>query len=152
ANAAYVEETQTAARALGIQVQALPLRSAGDLDAAFDAATGQRADALLVPSSSILRVNRGRIVELAARHHLPAMYQQRELAEAGGLMAYGADLRATHRNVATYVVKILRGANPGDLPIEQATTFDLVLNLKTARELGLAIPPSVLQQATEVIQ
>ena len=148
----YVEEAQTAARALGIQVLALPLHGADDLEAAFDAATRGRADALLVPSSSILQLNQARIVGLAAQHRLPAMYQQREHAEHGGLMVYAADLRATFRNVATYVFKILKGAKPGDLPIEQATTFDFVINLKTARELGLTIPPSVLQQATEIIQ
>ncbi len=102
--------------------------------------------------STFFQVNRTRIIELAAQHHLPVSYVQRECAEAGGLMAYDANQAASYRNVATFVSKILKGAKPADLPIEQATTFDFVINLKTAQALGLTIPQSVLQQATEVIQ
>ncbi len=152
ANTENVAEAQPVASALGIQLQVHPVRSASDLDAAFEAATREHAEALLVPGSTFFQINRTRIIELAAQHHLPAIYGQRAWTEEGGLMAYAPNQAAAYRNVATFVSKILKGAKPADLPVEQPTTFDFVINLKTAQALGLTIPPSVLAQATEVIQ
>ena len=105
-----------------------------------------------MPGSTFFQINRTRIIELAAQHHLPAMYGQRQWAEEGGLMAYSPDQAATYRNVATFVSKILKGAKPADLPVEQPNTFDFIVNLKTAQALGLTIPQPILQQATQVIQ
>jgi len=151
-NAGNVAEAQAAARALGIQVQVLPVRSANDLDAVFDAAVQAHAEALLVLGSVFFQTNRTRIIKLAAQHRLPAMYGLREGAEEGALMAYAASFAASYRSAATYVSKILQGAKPADLPVEQAATFDFIINLKTAQTLGLSVPPSVLAQATELIQ
>jgi putative tryptophan/tyrosine transport system substrate-binding protein len=119
---------------------------------AVAAAARERAGGLLVLSDALTNAHRGRIVELANKNRLPTMYFSREWVDAGGLMAYGPSWRDLYRRAATYVDKILKGAKPGDLPIEQPTTFDLVVNLKTAKALGLTIPQRVLQQATEVIQ
>jgi putative ABC transport system substrate-binding protein len=152
ANAGDFAEAQPVARTLGIQLHVLPMGSANDLEAAFEAAIRAHAEALLMPGSTFFQLNRTRIIELAAQHHLPAMYGQRQWAEEGGLMAYAPDQAATYRNVATFVSKILKGAKPADLPVEQPNTFELVVNLKTAQALGIAVPPSVLQQATEIIQ
>jgi len=151
-NAGNVAEAQAAARTLGIQLQVLPVRSTNDLDAAFEMAIREHAEALLVLGSTFFQINRTRIIELAAQHHLPAMYAQRGWATAGGLMAYDANQAATYRNVATFVSKILKGAKPADLPVEQPTEFELIVNLKTAQALGLTIPQSILQQATETVQ
>jgi len=151
-NAGNVAEAQSAALTLGVRLQILPVQRAEDLDVAFEAAVRQHADALLVPGSSFFQLNRARLVGSAAEHRLPTAFEERQFAEAGGLMAYGANQQANYRNAAAYVDKILKGAKPGDLPIEQPTKFDFVVNLTTAQALGLTIPPSVLQQATEVIQ
>jgi putative ABC transport system substrate-binding protein len=151
-NAGNVAEVQAAARTLGIQLHVLPVRSATDLDAAFDAAIREHAEAVLVLGSTFFQNNRTRIIELAAQRHLPAIYGPREWAEAGGLMAFASNDAARYRNAATFVSKILKGANPRELPVEQPTDFELVINLKTAQALGLTIPQSVLQQATEIIQ
>jgi putative ABC transport system substrate-binding protein len=125
-----------------------------EIDRAFAAMARERADALLVLLDPILARSRQReqIVDLAARSHLPAMYALRLHVEAGGLMAYGANIFDLYRRAAIYVDKILKGAKPGDLPIDQPTKFELVINLKTAKALGLTIPPSLLQRADEVIQ
>jgi putative ABC transport system substrate-binding protein len=136
---------------LGVQLQVIPVRSTNDLDAAFEAAIRDHAEALLVLGSTFFQVNGTRIIELAAQHHLPASYGRREWAEEGGLMAYAASSTASYRNAATFVTKILKGAKPVDLPVEQATTFDFIINVKTAKVLGLTIPQSLLQQATEVV-
>ncbi len=114
--------------------------------------TRARADALLVLGDPIFWYQRSRIVELAAKRHLPGMFGQREFAEAGGLMSYGADLRDNFRRAATYVDKILKGAKPGDLPVEQPTKFELVINSKIARALGLTIPQSVRVRADQIIE
>jgi putative ABC transport system substrate-binding protein len=151
-NVLTIDGDQPAAQTLGIQLQNLPFSSVNDLVPAFETATRQQADALKVPGSSFFQINRELIVELAAIYHLPAVYEQREFAAAGGLMAYAANQSASFRTVATYVAKILKGAKPADLPVEQAATFDFVINLRTAQALGLTIPQSVLAQATEVIQ
>ncbi len=144
--------TQVAAQTLGMPLQSLEVRHMDDIAPAVTAAIRERAGALLVLSDALTNAHRVRIVELANKNRLPTMYFSREWVDAGGLMAYGPSWREMYRRAATYVDKILRGAKPGDLPIEQPTTFELVINLKTAKALGLAIPPSVLRQATEVIQ
>jgi putative ABC transport system substrate-binding protein len=148
-----LKEAAAAARALGVQLQVVPARAPGDLGAAFSAMRGQgRADALITFPSGMLFLERRQVVDLAARHRLPAMYNGREFAEAGGLMAYGANIPDLVRRSATFVDRILKGAKPAELPVEQPTTFELVINLKTATALGLTIPPSVLGKADEVIR
>ena len=141
------------ARSLGFRVQSLELRNPSyDLPAAFAAAVRERADAVLVTTAPILFQNRAAIAELARKNRLPTMSALREGAEAGGLVAYGASLTGMYASAAIYVDKILKGAKPGDLPIEQPTKFELVINLKTAKALGLTIPPSLLQRADQVIE
>jgi putative ABC transport system substrate-binding protein len=125
---------------------------ADDFDRAFSALTTARAEALIVVPFPVAFTNRGRIASLAQKNRLPSMYGQREYADAGGLMAYGPNNAEQWRRAATYVDKILKGAKPGDLPIEQPTKFELVINLKTAKALGLTIPPSLLRRADEVIR
>jgi putative tryptophan/tyrosine transport system substrate-binding protein len=147
-----LKEADVAARALGVQLQFVEARGPADLDRAFSDMTRARAGALTVlPSNMFLREHR-RLVDLAAKHRLPAVYTVKEYVHAGGLMAYGPNLADVVRRAATYVDRILKGAKPGDLPVEQPTKFDLVINLKTARALGLTIPPSVLARADEVIE
>ena len=147
-----VKETEAAARSLGVRLQLLGVRGDDAFDSAFSAVTKERPDALFVLFDPLLFLHRTRIVEFANKNRLPAMYAHREFAEVGGLMAYGADLRDNYRRAAIYVDKILKGAKPADLPVEQPTKFELVINLKTAKALGLTIPPSLLQRADEVIQ
>ena len=146
-----IEELKKAAPSLGVQLQIRDIRTADDLPAAFDAGVKERAEALLTTSASIFVAHRKRVVELAAQHRMPGMYPYRLVVDAGGLMAYAytSDLQA---RAATYVDKILKGAKPADLPIEQPTKFELVINLKTAKALGLTIPPSLLQRADQVIE
>ncbi len=144
--------TQVGAQTLGVPLQSLEVRHVDDIGPAIASAVRERAGALLVLSDALTNAHRVRIVELANRNRLPTMYFSREWVDAGGLMAYGPSWRSMYRRAATYVDKILRGAKPGDLPIEQPTTFELIINLKTARALGLTIPPSVLARANEVIR
>ena len=151
-NASQLREAETTARALGVRVQPLEAQGPSDIDRAFAAMTRERAGALLVLSDSMLIVQRERIADLAAKSRLPAMYGLRLHAEAGGLMAYGANLLDLVRLTATYVGKILKGAKPADLPVEQPTKFELVINLKTAKALGLTIPQMLLQRADQVIE
>jgi putative tryptophan/tyrosine transport system substrate-binding protein len=142
-----------AARALGLHLHVVELRRADELDAAFAAMTRAGADALLVVGEPLLLDSlRGQTVDLAAQHRLPAMYSWKELVVAGGLMSYGPSLPAMHRRLAVYVDKILKGAKPADLPVEQPTKFELVVNLKTAQALGITFPPTLLIQADEVVQ
>ena len=142
-----------ASRSLGIRVQPLELRSPPyDFRGAFATAVKDRADALFVVTSAILFRERVQIAQLAVKNRLPAVFALREFAEAGGLMSYGTNLPEMFRRAAAYVDKILKGAKPADLPVEQPTTYQLVLNLKTAKPLGLTIPPSLLVRADEVIQ
>jgi putative tryptophan/tyrosine transport system substrate-binding protein len=143
-----------AARELGVQVQSLEVHQPPDYDftGALRAAVQERAEALLVLMSPIFYRQRDRIAALAAQSRLPTMFGVREFVEAGGLMAYGANLFDMQRRAADYVDKILKGAKPADLPVDQPTKFELVLNLKTAQALGLTISPAFLFQATEVIQ
>ncbi len=144
--------TQVAAQSLGVQLQSLGVRGPGELDRAFSAMKEARAGALIVESSSLLFTSRTRLADLALKNRLPTMFAQREYAEAGGLMAYSADFSDLFRRTATFVDKILKGAKPADLPVEQPTKFDFVINLKTAKALGLTIPQSLLARADEVIQ
>jgi putative ABC transport system substrate-binding protein len=147
-----VKETEAAARTLGVQLQFVEARGPDEFDRAFSAMARERADAFIVFPSVMLFNERRRIVALAAQSRLPAMYQSREFVELGGLIGYGASIPDAVRRAATYVDRILKGAKPGDLPVEQPTKFELVINLKTAKALGLTIPPSVLGRADEVIQ
>ena len=150
--ALMVKETEAAARSLGVQLQLLGVRGVDAFDSAFSAVTKERPGAFFVLFDPMLFTDRTRIAEFANQHRLPAMYPHREYAEAGGVMAYGADLRDNYRRAATYVDRILKGARPADLPVEQPTKFELVINLRTARALGLTIPSSVLARADEIIR
>jgi putative ABC transport system substrate-binding protein len=143
---------EVAARALGMRLQYVEARGPEDFDRAFSEMTRARAGALTVLPSSMFFNERRRLVNLAAKNRLPAVYTWREFVDAGGLMAYGPNAADVFRRAATYVDKILKGAKPGDLPVEQPTKFELVINLKTAKALGLTIPPSVLGRADQVIQ
>ena len=147
-----LEGIRQAARALDVQVQALEVRASDDLDKAFAAARTHRAGGLLTTSSSFLFANRTHLVVLAATSRLPAMYHQRAYVDAGGLMSYGPNFLDMYRRAATYVDKILKGAKPADLPVEQPMRFELVINLKTARALGLKFPQTILIRADQVIQ
>jgi putative ABC transport system substrate-binding protein len=148
-----LKRADVAAQALGVRLQFLEARGPADIDIAFSEMTGVRAGALTaLTGGSMLFAERRRLVDLAAKNRLPAVYPWREFVDAGGLMAYGPDLADSQRRAATYVDKILKGAKPGDLPVEQPTKFELVINLKTAKALGLTIPPSLLQRADELIQ
>jgi ABC-type uncharacterized transport system substrate-binding protein len=141
-----------AARALRLRLQFVEARALGDFGRAFSDMTTAHADALTVWTSPTFNTERVRLVELAARNRLPAVYPWSEAVDAGGLMAYGPNPADGFRHAATYVHKILKGAKPGDLPVEQVQKFELVVNLKTARALGLTIPQSVLQRADQVIE
>ena len=147
-----MREVNVAARSLGVQLQLLEARGPNEFDGAFAAMAKERVGALLVVADGLFILHRTRLADLAARSRLPAIYGYREHVEAGGLMSYGSSLRDLWRRAATYVDKILKGAKPADLPVEQPTKFELVVNLKTAKALGLTIPQSVLVRADEVIQ
>jgi putative ABC transport system substrate-binding protein len=146
-----VRELQIAARSLTIQLQVVEARAPNEIAEAFARARQKQAGALVVLGSSMFFANRAQIVELAAGNQLPAMYGVREFVELGGLVAYAPNLRDSFRRAAGYVDRILKGAKPGDLPIEQPTTFELMINLKTAKTLGLTIPQSLRLRADEVI-
>jgi ABC-type uncharacterized transport system substrate-binding protein len=146
------QEAQIAARALGLRVQSLEVRGPGDFEGAFQAATKGRAGALSVLSDALMFAHRTRVLALAAKHKLPTIHTQSLWVEAGGLMSYGTHFPDLFRRAATYVDKILKGAKPADLPIEQPTKFELVINLKTAKALGLTIPPALLLRADRVIE
>ncbi len=145
-------ETEAAARALGVQLRFIGVSSPGEIERAVATAAQERVDGLLVFAGPMFFIERRLIAELAQRHRLPAMFNVRDFAEAGGLIAYGASVVDLHRRAAIHVDKILKGAKPADLPVEQPTKFELVVNLKTARALGIAIPQSILVQADEVIE
>jgi putative ABC transport system substrate-binding protein len=146
-----LEELEAAARPLGVELQRVRVEAPKDLDAAFASMTARRADALILLPSPMLFAVRERIVDLAARHRLPAMYIGREFVDLGGLMAYGPNQFDLIRRGATYVDKILRGAKPADLPVEQPNKYELVINLSTAKTLGVTISPTLLVQADQVI-
>jgi putative ABC transport system substrate-binding protein len=152
AYAPILKELEAAAPTLGVKLQRLEVRVPGDFEGAFEAAIRQRAGALIAPGDPLVS-NRPRMVaDLAPKYRLPRIMDNKEFAEAGGLLSLGPDLVDSYRRAATHVDKILKGANPADLPMEQPAKFDLAVNLKTARVLGLTIPPSVLVQATHVIE
>ena len=147
-----LKEADVAARALGMRPQFVEARGPENFDRAFSDMTRARAGALTVLPSNMFNSERRRLVDLAAEKRLPAVYPLREFVDAGGLMAYGPNAVDMYRRAATYVDRILKGTKPGDLPVEQATKFELVINLKTAKALGLMIPPALLQRADQVIQ
>ena len=152
ANKAEVAAAEQAARRLGWQVRVLSSSGKGDFDAAFQPLTRERADALLVCTDPIFESQRDQIIALAAHHAVPAIYALGEYPVSGGLMSYGASITDLYRQAGVYVGKILKGERPADLPVMQASKFELVVNLKTARALGLEIPPTVLALADEVIE
>jgi putative ABC transport system substrate-binding protein len=143
---------EVAARALGVRLQVVEARGPADIDRAFSDMTKAGAGALTVLNTVMFLSERRRLVALAAKHRLPALYTFREFVDAGGLMSYGHNQADLNRRAATYVAKILKGTAPGDLPVEQPTKFELVINLKTAKALGLTIPSSLLQRADQVIE
>jgi len=145
-------EVRAAAQALGITLQSVEIRGPDDFDTAFSAMTRERAEALIAFSDPLIVFHGRRITDLAAKNRLPAVYASREVVDAGGLMSYGASSTDMFRRAAVYVGKILKGAKPADLPMEQPTKFELVINLKTAKALGLTIPRSLLLRADEVIR
>jgi putative ABC transport system substrate-binding protein len=147
-----VDELRTAGARLGVEVQSLVYSGLDKLSAQFDEMRARRAESLIVVAAHVLDEAREPLAQLALRHRLPTIFTFREYVEAGGLMSYGPNLRAAHRRAAYYVDRLLRGAKPADLPIEQASTFELVVNLKTAKALGLTIPQSLLLRADHVIQ
>jgi ABC-type uncharacterized transport system substrate-binding protein len=144
--------TQNAARSVGVQLQYQAVRDPSELDGVFSVMKDAGADALIVESSSMLFAWRTRLADLALKNRLPTVFAQREYTEAGGLMSYAADFKDLFRRTATFVDKVLKGAKPADLPVEQPTKFELVINLKTAKALGLEIPPSLLARGDEVIE
>jgi putative ABC transport system substrate-binding protein len=146
------EETTTAARALGLQAELLDVRSQGDLGRAFERAVRQHVDALLIGADGLTQLHQKVIVDLVARNRLPASYPAREFVEAGGLISYAVNYPDLYFRFATFVDKIFKGGKPGEIPVEQPTKFELVINLKTAKAIGLTIPQSVLLRADEVIQ
>lgn len=147
-----VRQMHGAARTLGITLHPVEVREAAAIDAALDGAVQARADALFVLNDPLMYQTRKRIADLAAKHRLPAMYAFREYVEAGGLMSYGTMQSDLFRRAAAHVNKVLRGAKPVDVPVEQATHFELVINLKTARALGIKVPQSILLRADRVIE
>jgi putative tryptophan/tyrosine transport system substrate-binding protein len=151
-SAVALKETKVAARSLGIKLQIQEVKEANDLNRAFEAITKTRSDALTVIAGPFGFANRKRIVEFVANNRLPAIYYRREFVEAGGLMSYDANPNDLARRAATYVDKILKGAKPGDLPIEQPMKFEFIINLKAAKQIGLTIPPNVLARADKVIK
>ncbi len=147
-----LEQTEEAARVLGIQVQSIPVRGADDFRKAFDTAKREHIGALIVEEDSLTYSQRGRIVEFAMTDQLPAIYGYRDYVVSGGLISYGADLPELMRRALAYIDKILKGAKPGSLPVEQPTKFELVINAKAAKALGLTIPQALLLRADEVVQ
>ena len=152
-SAAQLKASEAAARSLNVRLQTLKVGRPDELGAAFAEAQRNRAEGLVVFGSAFIFAHRTRLVELAAKHRLPTIYDQRQfVVGSGGLMSYGPNIHELFRRAATYVDKILKGAKVGDLPVEQPTRFELVVNLKTAKVLGLTIPPSVLARADEIIE
>jgi putative ABC transport system substrate-binding protein len=147
-----LRETELAAGALGVKIQYLDVRGPKDIEAAFRAASKERADALLLLGGPVLASQRTQIADPVAKSRLPAIYESGLEVEAGALMAYGVSRTDLARRAATYVDKILKGANPADLPVEQPMKFELIINLKAAKQIGLTIPPNVLARADKVIR
>ena len=152
ANTAALADMEPAARALGLQIKRYDAGTSRDIDAAFGALARERPDALFVAPDSFFFVRRVQLVHLATRHALPATYPIREFVDIGGLMSYGASVTDGYRQVGVYAGRIIKGAKPADLPVVQATKFDFVINLQTAKTLGIEIPPTLLARADEVIE
>jgi putative tryptophan/tyrosine transport system substrate-binding protein len=146
------KEAQAASESLGLQLQSLEVRSVDDFEKAFGAAKRERAHALITSTNPLINAQRARILKFVAKNRLPAIYPAPEIVEAGGLMSYSPDYSEMFRRAALFVHKILNGAKPGDLPVEQPNKFELVINLKTAKQIGLTIPPNVLVRADRVIK
>jgi ABC-type uncharacterized transport system substrate-binding protein len=151
-HAASVQQARAAAQALNINLIAHEVRKSEDLDPAFAAIVEEKPDALLILADRVFLHNRERMMSFAAQHRLPSVNAYRELVEAGGMMSYGPSYEDMHRRAAAYVDKILKGAKPGDLPVEQPTKFTLIVNVKTTMALGLEVPPTLLARADEVIE
>jgi ABC-type uncharacterized transport system substrate-binding protein len=151
-NVRELKQTELAAAALGLTIKHFLMQNSKDIESTFQAAMKPRPDGLFFLTNSFERPYRKRIIDLAARSRLPAMYFGPTLVEDGGLMSYGVDDKDLHRRAAVYVDKILKGAKPADLPVEQPTKFELVINLQTAKRIGLAVPPNVLARADRVIR
>ncbi len=151
-NSAILDEMRRGAPSVGVRLLSLEVPRSEDLERALEGALRDRTEALIALGDTVLLTHRARIVEFAAKHRLPTMYANQDYMDAGGLMFYGPNVADMYRRAATYVDKILKGAKPGDLPIEQPTKFELVINLKTARALGLTIPQALLLRADQVIQ
>jgi len=151
-NAQVLQEMEAAARAFSLKLQYLDILDAKELEAVFQAVSTEHADAVVVLAGAIIIAQRARIAETAIKSRLPSIYERREFVEAGGLMSYGISIIDLDRRAATYVDKILKGAKPADLPVEQPKKFEFVINLKTAKQIGLTIPPNVVARADRVIQ
>ena len=151
-HAGGIERTRIAAKALNIKVQLVEMRSSEDLDAAFAAILKERSNGITVLADRVFLHNRARISNLAAKYHLPGIYPYPEFPESGGLMSFGPSYEDMHRRAATYVDKILKGAKPADLPVEQPMKFQLLINEKAAKALGLTIPPELLFQTDKIIR
>ena len=147
-----LKDTQATARSLGVQLQVVEAKEVADFDAAFAAMVKERAEALIVLINPMFNVQRRHIIERADKHRLPAIYEWKEFAQSGGLISYGADVQDIYRRAAGFVDKILKGARPADLPVEGPIRFDVSVNLKTAKALGLTIPQSILSQAMETLE
>jgi putative tryptophan/tyrosine transport system substrate-binding protein len=147
-----IKETEAAAQSLRMQLQLLEVNAPAEIESAFDAAKKQRADALVQIEAVFFEPHQQRIIDLAAKYRLPVMYNRRDDVETGGLMSYGPDRADMNRRVAAIVDKILKGRKPADLPVEQPTKFEFIVNLKTAKQIGLTIPPNVLARADKVIK
>jgi len=148
----FLKETRAAAQTLGLKLQSVEVRGPNDIESAFQAAVKGRVGALTVGPDPLLTANRKRVIDLAAKNQLPAIYAWRDHVEDGGLMSYAPKLSDLYRRAATYVDKILKGAKPADIPVEQPTKFELIINLKAAKQIGLTIPPHVLARADRVIR
>jgi len=151
-NAQQLRETELAARPIGVQLQFLDVMGPMDVETGFQAATTARADAVLVLGGPLFIPQRTKIADLAIKSRLPVIYSRSEFVEDGGLMTYGASIPDLHRRAATYVDKILKGARPAELPVEQPTKFEFIINLKAAKQIGLTVPPTVLARADRVIR
>jgi putative ABC transport system substrate-binding protein len=151
-NAQALKDIEVAAEALGVKLQYIDVLSPMDIESAFRAANKGQADAVLMNVSGSLTIQQKELAALAVKSRLPVIYEHKQYLEAGGLMSYGPDIPHLYRRAAIYVDKILKGAYPGDLPIEQPTKFEMVINLKAAKQIGLTIPPNVLARADRVIR
>ena len=147
-----LKETQAAAQALKLQLQSLEVRRPEDIEPAFDAASRAKTGGMIVTQAPPITTYAKRIIDVAAKHRLPTIYPQRQWPDTGGLMSYGSNVEDSYRQIATYIDKILKGAKPADLPVEQPTKFEFVINLKTANQIGLTIPPNMLARADKVIR